>query len=482
MAQAFAERAYLLAPGSSDQPDTKAATGIGTSGRQMRLSEVIGAFSHALDLTEGQPQGHSMRCAWIGMRIGHTLALQPPDLSALYYTLLLKDAGCSSNAARLWELYGGDERIIKHDYKTVDSQSLLALGRFVLRHTGPGEPLRRRAQRLLNIARHGEDLADELVQTRCQRGADIVRQLGFGERVAEGVYSLDEHWNGKGRPASLKGNAIPLNARIALLAQVVDVFHAMGGPAAVRTEVQKRTGTWFDPTLVAAFLAAAKHPAFWSGLNDAGLSERIAALEPIARAVVIDDDRLDIITEAFADIIDAKSRFTAGHSRRVTRYADAIADELGLAAQRRRWLRRAALLHDIGKLGVSTGVLDKPGRLEPDEWREMQRHAALSEEILSRMSAFRDLAPIAGAHHERLDGKGYPKGLAGDAISLDTRIITAGDIFDAITAKRPYREPMPVPEAIATMERERDTAIDSRCLDALRQALPRLGTPVIVGG
>jgi HD-GYP domain-containing protein (c-di-GMP phosphodiesterase class II) len=145
-------------------------------------------------------------------------------------------------------------------------------------------------------------------------------------------------------------------------------------------------------------------------------------------------------------------------------------------------LRRAALLHDIGKLGVSTGVLDKPGRLEPDEWREMQRHAALSEEILSRMSAFRDLAPIAGAHHERLDGKGYPKGLAGDAISLDTRIITAGDIFDAITAKRPYREPMPVPEAIATMERERDTAIDSRCLDALRQALPRLGTPVIVGG
>ena len=220
---------------------------------------------------------------------------------------------------------------------------------------------------------------------------------------------------------------------------------------------------------------ASMNSGFWSGLKDDGLDARVAAIEPIARVIVIDQDKLDVIAEAFADIIDAKSAFTSGHSRRVTRYADAIATNLGLTDSHRRWLRRAALLHDIGKLGVSAGVLDKAGKLDATEWEAMKRHAILSEDILSRMSAFRDLAAIAGAHHERLDGKGYPKGLAGDAIMLETRIITAGDIFDAITAKRPYRDPMPVPEAIATMERDRGTAVDERCLDALWAALPRLG-------
>jgi HD-GYP domain-containing protein (c-di-GMP phosphodiesterase class II) len=444
-------------------------------GGRMRLSEVIGALSYALDLTEGQPPGHSLRCAWIGMRIGQALMLTSDQLSDLYYTLLLKDAGCSSNAARLWELYGGDERIIKHNYKTVDSQSLLALGRFVLQHTGPGEPLRRRVQRLFNVARHGEELAEELIQTRCERGANIVRQLGFRSSVADGVYALDEHWNGKGRPANLQNEAIPLNARIALLAQVADVFNAVSGPIAARAEVRRRAGTWFDPKVVDAFLTASLNDAFWAGLSDDGLDARVAAIEPVAHAVVIDEDKLDVIAEAFADIIDAKSTFTSGHSRRVTLYADAIATNLGLTDARRRWLRRASLLHDIGKLGVSTGVLDKPGKLDAAEWEAMKRHAALSEDILSRMSAFRDLAAIAGAHHERLDGKGYPKGLAGAAIAMETRIITAGDIFDAITAKRPYRDPMSVPQAMATMERERGTALDERCLDALQAALPRLG-------
>jgi HD-GYP domain-containing protein (c-di-GMP phosphodiesterase class II) len=445
-----------------------------TSAGRMRLSEVIGALSYALDLTEGQPPGHGMRCAWICMHVGQALGLDADHLSDLYYTSLLKDAGCSSNAARLWELYGGDERIIKRDAKLLDTDSVLAIGKFLLQYTGPGEPLRRRVGRLLHVARHGDELADELVLTRCERGANIVRRLGFSEDVAAGVYSLDEHWNGKGRAGKLQGEAIPIHARIALLAQVVDVFHAVGGPPAARAEARRRAGSWFDPAVVDAFLLVSTDECFWSGLVSPDLDQHTAAMEPVAHAVRVDEQRLDVIAEAFADIVDAKSSFTAGHSRRVTAYADAIAAKLGLSHDRRRWLRRAALLHDIGKLGVSTGILDKPGRLDPAEFAAIKRHPVLTQEILSRLSIFRDMAPIAGAHHERLDGKGYPNGLAGDAIAFETRIITAGDIFDAMTAGRPYRGPMPVADALGLMEQDRGTAIDGRCLDALRAVLPRL--------
>ena len=143
-----------------------------------------------------------------------------------------------------------------------------------------------------------------------------------------------------------------------------------------------------------------------------------------------------------------------------------------MSASRRRWLHRGALLHDIGKLGVSNGILDKPGPLDAQEWEAVKKHARFTEDILQRVPVFRELAPVAGAHHERPDGNGYPRRLAGDAISLETRIITAADIFDAITAARPYRGAIPVEEALAMMERERDSAVDGRCLDALKKTAP----------
>jgi HD-GYP domain-containing protein (c-di-GMP phosphodiesterase class II) len=157
----------------------------------------------------------------------------------------------------------------------------------------------------------------------------------------------------------------------------------------------------------------------------------------------------------------------------VTLFSDMIAEQLDFSADQRRWLKRAALLHDIGKLGVSNSILDKPGKLDADEWAAMQMHAAYTQTILSRIVAFGDLAPIAGAHHERLDGKGYPHGLKGDQIALETRIITTADIFDALTADRPYRAAMPVTKALAIMSDMVGSAIDTDCFAALRRALAR---------
>ncbi|MDA8050318.1 MAG: HD domain-containing protein [Rhodospirillales bacterium] len=203
-----------------------------------------------------------------------------------------------------------------------------------------------------------------------------------------------------------------------MLAQVIDVFHAAGGPAAALREISLRGGNWFDPSLVALFHDIARSGRLWEGLAAEGLEARAAALEPVTVLILLNETRLDEIAGAFTDIVDAKSSFTATHSRRVAAVTTAIATRLGLPEERRRCLHRAALLHDLGKLGVSNAILDKPGRLDQTEWTAVRHHPALSEDILARLGVSRELAPAAGAHHEWLDGKGYPSGLAGDAIPL----------------------------------------------------------------
>ncbi|MFQ2315598.1 MULTISPECIES: HD-GYP domain-containing protein [Aeromonas] len=435
----------------------------------LRLAELIGSLSHALDMTEGQPRGHCIRCCWIGSRLGEQLGLNARQRHDLYYTLLLKDLGCSSNAARICELYLTDDLHFKRDFKLVDG-SLSEVVNFVLGHTGLQADLLGRFRSLFHIFRNGDQIANELILTRCHRGADIARQLRFSDEVAQGILSLDEHWSGKGRPQQLAGEAIPLFSRIALLCQVVDVFHAAAGPDAAMRELRERSGNWFDPALVNAFEALADE-AFWQGLADPALAERVFAHPAGQGEVALDEDYLDEIAAAFGQVVDSKSPYTAGHSGRVALYTDILAAQMGLSEPRRRWLKRGALLHDVGKLGVSNAILDKPGKLDEQEWAAVQMHAAYTEEILGRIGAFEELALVAGAHHERLDGKGYPKGLKGEAITLETRIITTADIFDAITAKRPYRDAIPVPRALEMMAENLGTAIDPDCFAALKAGI-----------
>ena len=436
----------------------------------LRLSELIGALSHALDITEGQPKGHCVRCCWIGMHIGREIGLGEREQWELYYTLLLKDLGCSSNAARICELYLTDDLQFKRDYKTVGDRLPQVL-RFVFTHTGLRAGMSKRLGAVMNIMRNGPQIALELTQTRCQRGADIARQLRFPEAVADGIHSLEEHWNGLGKAQGLRGEAIPMYARIALLAQVIDVFRTADGPQAAQHEVRSRAGQWFDPALVAAFERVAGNAAFWATLDSPAIDEAVLALEPGSFQVPLDDDYLDDIAEAFGQVVDSKSPFTSGHSARVAEYVDRIAAVLGLPASRRRWLKRGALLHDVGKLGVSNAVLDKPGKLDDDEWQRVRAHAMHTEAILSRIGAFGELARVAAAHHERLDGKGYPNGLAGDQIALETRIITTADIFDAISAERPYRGAVPIPQTLEMMAETVGTAIDPLCFEALKAVL-----------
>ena len=444
---------------------------------ELRLAELLGALSHALDMVEGQPAGHCVRCCWIGIHIGRELGLTQSQLWELYYTLLVKDVGCSSNAARICQIYMMDDITFKRDLMTVNG-SLPQVLRFVLSHTGMKAGLAERFRALVNVFQNGGEIVQELMDARCDRGAEIARKMRFSDNVIAAIRSFDEHWDGGGLPARLQGEDIPVYTRISLVSQIADVFQMTNGIEAAKQEIRNRTGTWFEPRVAEAFQRVAESEEFWQVLRSDVLQTRIFELEPAQGMAFVDEDYLDDIAAAFAQVVDSKSPYTSGHSERVTLFADLIAEQLGFEPERRRWLKRAALLHDIGKLGVSNSILDKPGKLDDDEWVVMKTHTTLGETILSRIAAFRDIAAIAGAHHERLDGKGYPRGLTGDELPLDVRIVTVADIFDALTADRPYRKAMPVDKALAVMAEMTGTHIDPVPFAALKAALVRVDAQI----
>ena len=435
---------------------------------QIALSGVIGALSHALDIAEGQPPGHAVRTCVIGMRLAAELDLDAGERSDLFYALLLKDAGCSANANRMAALFAADDRTAKAASKLIDWTDRRAALLWSLRTAAPGATLRRRFDVLRGV-RDAGDVTRSFMEARCDRGAEIARMLFLSEATAEAIRSLDEHWDGHGMPDGLRGEEIPLAARIACLAQTVEAFHAKGGVKAARAIARRRRVRWFDPLLVDAFLRFSGEREFWAQLD----APDVAAWEPADLAIGADDDRLDRIAEAFARVIDAKSPFTASHSHRVAEIADGIAAVLDFDADQRRILRRAALLHDIGKLAISNRILDKPGKLTDEEFRAVQTHPVHTLNILQRAPCFADLADLAANHHEKLDGSGYPRSLDAGDLDLPMRVLTIADVYEALTADRPYRGPLSPDEALAIIARDVPRRLDLEVHDALEVHLGR---------
>ncbi|HYH83617.1 MAG TPA: HD domain-containing phosphohydrolase, partial [Longimicrobium sp.] len=311
----------------------------------------------------------------------------------------------------------------------------------------------------------------ELVQTRCERGAGIARLLGFTDDTARAIHALDEHWDGAGKPAGLAGEEIPLLARIACLAQTVEIFHAAGGVREAVEVARRRAGRWFDPALVRVLESIAGDEEPWRTLARGDAAAALAALEPEDRMPMAGDARLDQVAEAFAQVIDAKSPYTFHHSEGVARWAVETGRVLGFGAARLAELRRAALLHDIGKLGVSNRILDKPARLSDGEMAIVRRHPEYTVRILSRVGRFRELAEVAGAHHERIDGRGYHRGLAAGTLSADARILAVADIYDALSAARPYREALPHDRVMEIMRADAGPGTCPECFAALCAAV-----------
>ncbi len=430
------------------------------------IAELLAALSHALDLTEGAPAGHTLRSCMIAMRIADSIGLASDGRTALYYAMLLKDAGCSSNAARITALFGTDDHSVKPRMKIIDANKKLRLAIETFRNTGGGKGLRSRIAYFMGIARGG-GVTRELIAIRCERGANIARQMGFPEDTCDAIRSLDEHWNGLGHPEGLRENAIPLLARIANLAQTIDIFvGAQGIPGAMRM-VKDRRKSWFDPKLADLVLKWKNDHDWWNWLRESAPEIEVTALEPADPQRVVNNSGLDLVAQSFADIVDAKSPFTYRHSTNVSRWARAIGAKFFTDESELTRLSRAGLLHDVGKLGVSNTILDKNGPLFDEERTLMQVHPVHTWEILRRVRVFSGFAKMASLHHEKLDGSGYPWQVPAEGLDLQARILVVSDIFEALTADRPYRAGMPIKTALAILEKDRDTKLDGRVLDAL---------------
>ncbi len=434
----------------------------------IRLSEIVAALSHALDVTEGQPMGHAERSCLIGLRIADAAGLDPELRSSLFYALLLKDAGCSTTSAITAEVFGSDELRVKREGRLVDPMRPAHALRYLNRTIAPGAPLRTRTRHLRALVAMGVDGARQLGAMRCERGANVARAIDLDEDAARAIHELDERWDGHGYPAGLAGEAISPLARIICVAQAMEIFWQQGGARAACAVARERRGTWFDPALVDAVADFERDGAFWASLHEPDVN----ALEPADRVQRADDARLDRVAEAFATIVDAKSPFTASHSAGVAEIAEAIAATMGVDPTTCRLLRRAGLLHDVGKLGVSNRILDKPGKLDEEEWAAVRRHPELSRMILASVPALADVARLAGTHHERLDGSGYPDCLTAAELDLPDRILQVADVAEALSAERPYRAALPIDEVLAIMGRDAGPKLDAGAFAALEAWLP----------
>ena len=443
----------------------------------VRVSEVLSALSFALDLTEGQPMGHALRTCLISQTIAQQFGLSIRQRTDLFYAALLKDVGCSSNAARVFELFGGDDREAKSARMRVDWANYAKAVRFGLAHASPGGSWLERAKRIASLARRGPSVAGELVAIRCAQGATIVRSLGFSAGVIAAVESLEEHWDGHGQPRGLSGEQVPLLGRILCLAQSLEVFAMVEGPRAALAMADARSGRWFDPTLVKLTHEMGPSLESWCGLSERDLGDAVRASEPGDASLLAGPEALDRIALAFAGVVDAKSPYTAAHSYRVTEIALAIGRKLGFDEPSLRQFKRAALLHDIGKLSLPNSILDKPGPLSPAEWEAVKLHPYYTLRVLLHVRGFKPIAQIAASHHERLDGRGYFRGLKGDQFPLVAQVLATADQFDALSTARPYRPALPEETALKILEKDRDVSVSGECIDALTHVIPGLAEP-----
>ena len=416
---------------------------------RVRLAELIAAWSLATDLGLGLPQEHVLRQCRIALGLAERLGLDEADRAVVYYVAMLAWVGCTADSHELADQFG-DDLTLRADAHEVDLAGLPMVS-FLLRRVGTGRPpLRRAGMAAALVATAGRGAA-EAMTAHCQVAAAIARRLGLGREVQEPLLHVFARWDGRGIPRGVRGEALPLAIRLVHVASIAEVHHRGGGDEAAIAVARERSGGQFDPRLVEAFADCASE--VLEGLAEESSWDSVIAAEPgLAKALA--GDELDAALEAVADFGDLKSPWFTGHSRGVARLAAAAGQEAGLSDEAITELRRAALVHDLGRTGIPNTIWDKPGPLTDAERERVRLHPYYTERMLARPEALARLGAISASHHERLDGSGYHRSLPGSALSPAARMLAAADVYHAMTEARPHREALGTDEAAAELRAE----------------------------
>jgi HD-GYP domain-containing protein (c-di-GMP phosphodiesterase class II)/DNA-binding CsgD family transcriptional regulator len=433
---------------------------------RVRLAELIAMISLGTDLGMGQPMEHVMRQSLIALRLAERLGLDDATRAVVYYVGLISWVGCHVDAYEQAKWFG-DDLALKADARDVDMAGLAASA-FVMSHIGAGRGLMHRARLGVEFVGDGRRAVSQMIQNHWLATNELAARLGLGEKVRESLYQTFERWDGKGVPAESKGEEILMPARLVNLADVVEVFHRTGGVDAAIAVARERSGTQFDPALVDVFCTEA--PLLFRDIDSLTAWPAVIAAEP-ALEIELSDDELESALEAIADFADLKSPWTLGHSRGVADLAYTATKHYGLSEHDPELVRRAGLVHDLGRLGVSNAVWDKRGPLTAAEFERVRMHPYLTDRMLASSEALAPVRAIAVQHHERLDGSGYPRGLSGDALTPAGRILAAADAYHAMTEPRPYREARTAEAAAAELRSGvRQSLFDGDAVDAVLRA------------
>jgi HD-GYP domain-containing protein (c-di-GMP phosphodiesterase class II) len=415
----------------------------------VRIAELMATLSYAADLGLGQPMAHCLRQTVIALRMADMLGATSGDREATFYTGLLMNTHCHADAAEQASWFGDDISFKGDGIQTLDMNTAQMLT-FLMRRVGSHGAALERAKRLATFPVTGHKRVVEFITTHSTLCAQFAERIGLDHATSAAIGHTYEHWDGKGFPQHLRGEDISLAARLTALAGPVEVFSRRSVEAARRV-VRRHRGTQFDPLIADLFCDRASE--LLDGLDQAADWDTLLDAEP-RLSQRVSGPELDRVLEAMADLVDLKSPYLAGHSRGVANLAAEAGRLSGMSAPDVTTMRRAGLIHDLGRLGVSNAVLDKPGPLTEAERERVRLHPYLTDRMMAQVSALDASRRIAARHHERLDGSGYPRGLTAMSLTPPDRLLAAADAYHAMTEPRPHRAPLDAAAAAAALREE----------------------------
>jgi HD-GYP domain-containing protein (c-di-GMP phosphodiesterase class II) len=446
---------------------------------RVRAAEVIAALSLATDLGIGVPLEHGLHSTLFAMRLSERLGVDAETASQTYYACLLFYIGCTAGAETAARVFGGDDALTTYGTPVRFGSRVEMIPGLARALSPPGNaPPVRAVQIARGLPRAARALKNQ-VAAQCEVGQMLSYRLGSPASVQALFAHLAERWDGKGMPGHAGGNEIPLAVRIVHVARDAAFQRMLGGVEFAAHVVRERAGGAFDPPIAEQLADEAAEILALDA--DASAWNETIACEPTPR-LTLEGEAIDRALAAMGDFADLASRYMVGHSSGVAELATATAQRCGFDAADRATIRRAALVHDVGRVAVPVRIWQKPGPLTPDDWERVRLHAYHSERVLTRSPFLARLSPVATAHHERLDGSGYHRGSAAAALPPAARVLAAADAYHAMTEPRPHREALSPEQAAETLGQEAsagqlDADAVAAVLTASGQPVPRIERP-----